>query len=205
MGVWTKAVAIVPAAGSSLRMGRDKLLLPWGETVVLAAVLASLRAGGAERVVVVASATNAALLDWLEETDQEWTLNERPEEGMLSSVWAGLSALGGGESIRRQAAPLLICPGDLPEIDPATVERLLEAIRAGASLAVPTFLGRRGHPLAVAPVWAAEIPAIDPEIGLRQLLELHRDGVTELTVEDEGILRDLDTPEDYRSGKPRPE
>jgi len=67
----------------------------------------------------------------------------------------------------------------------------------GAALAVAVHGGRRGHPLAISPPLAAEISDLDPEVGLRQLLERHPERVLEVPVDDPGCLRDLDTPEDY--------
>ena len=51
--------AIVPAAGRSERMGRPKLILPIGGATVIARVVAALRQGGAEPVVVVAPPAEA--------------------------------------------------------------------------------------------------------------------------------------------------
>ena len=52
-------MAIVPAAGASRRMGRDKLLLPWRRTVVLGAVLRNV-AAAVHGAVPIGSATGGA-------------------------------------------------------------------------------------------------------------------------------------------------
>ncbi len=178
-------------------MGRDKLLLPWGRTVVLGKVLETLELGGVERTIVVTSVTNAALRRWLVESECDWVLNERPERGMLSSVWIGIDSLGGAGAIAEEASVLVVCPGDLPGIRSETVAGVISEVEQGALLAVPIFEGRRGHPLALSTALAEPIMALDLELGLRQLVAERAGDLVELEVDDPGVIHDLDTPEDY--------
>jgi molybdenum cofactor cytidylyltransferase len=78
------------------------------------------------------------------------------------------------------------------------VRAVLDALAAGAVLAVPVHRGRRGHPLGIAPRLAAEIETLDPTAGLRQLLDRHPGELAEVAVDDPGAVADLDTPDDYR-------
>jgi molybdenum cofactor cytidylyltransferase len=185
--------AVVPAAGRSSRMGRPKLLLPWGESTVVGSLVAALLDGGVEHLCLVTAPGDEALARWGEERSLGVAVNPTPQRGMLSSIQTGVAALAPVEG------PLLVTPADLPELSAATVRRLLEALTAaGSPLAVPLHRGRRGHPLAVAPARVPEIAALDPAVGLRQLLERHAAEVLEVPVDDPGCLRDIDTPEDYR-------
>jgi len=190
------AVAIVPAAGSSTRMGRPKLLLPFRGTTVLGALLASLRDAGVERVVVVAASGDAALQTLASEAGAGIAINPHPERGMLSSILAGIGELGGAAAIAAAGLPILITPGDLPAIRPATIRALLALLeRAEAQLVVPTYRGKRGHPLAMDAALAPAIAAVDPSRGLKALLDRH--AVAELAVDDRGVITDVDTPADY--------
>ena len=116
--------AIVPAAGSSSRMGRPKLLLPYRDTTVAGALLATLRRAGVERIVLVAAAADAALQAWARDAGVTVAVNEQPERGMLSSILAGLDALGGARGDRggRAAAAGHPCrsTGDRAEHHPRT-------------------------------------------------------------------------------------
>jgi molybdenum cofactor cytidylyltransferase len=191
-------VAIVPAAGRSRRMGRAKLLLPFDDTTVLGAVIRALGAGGVSRTIVVRAAMDRDIQRWADEHEVETVANVAPERSMLHSVLEGLQALGGAESLGRFGTTVLICPGDLPSIQPSSVAALIATLEQGALLAVPAHGGRRGHPLAIAPSLLTEIPKLDPRVGLRQLLEREPEAVTRVRVDDPGVLRDVDTPEDYR-------
>jgi len=215
------AAAIVPAAGASRRMGRPKLLLPYGHGTVLGALVAALQAAGVSPIVVVAAAGDTEMRTWCTTAaaaaakataapvgELRVALNAAPERGMLSSIRAGLAALGGAGTLAGGRPPLLVCPGDLPALRPETVVELLRRrAAAGAALAVPVHRGRRGHPLAVAPALVPEIESLDPGRGLRQLLDLHPGELLTVEVDDPGCVADLDTPEDYvrlRSATARP-
>jgi len=190
-------VAILPAAGESSRMGKPKLLLPFADTTVVGALIASLRGGGVGRIVVVVAPGDDELRSWAaRDRDLAVTENPRPEGGMLSSILCGLAALGGGAGLAAAGEVVLVTPADLPAIRPDTIRRLVEALRgASTPLAVPVYSGKRGHPLAIGAGALREAAALDPAVGLRQLLD--RLAVLELAVDDPGVVEDVDTPADY--------
>lgn len=202
--------AIVPAAGASRRMGEPKLLLPFrgpaGGDTVIGSTLTALLEGGAGRACIVTRPDDQDLVDRLRgRSGVVLAVNPEPERGMLSSILAGLAALGGPEALRERGEALLVSPGDLPALSARTVAAVIAALggsaggsEKGAGLAVPIHRGRRGHPLAIAPGLAVELPHLDLSVGLRQLLERHRQEVVEVPVDHPGCVRDVDTPEDYR-------
>ena len=195
----TAAVAVVPAAGRSRRMGRPKLLLPYGGSTVVGSLVSALVAGGVGEVVLVVASDRGLLARWGRAEGLTVAVNPDPTRGMLSSVRAGIAALGGAAALAARRAPLLIAPGDLPALRPATVATLLRrSAAAGAPLAVPVHQGRRGHPLVISPRLVAEIEALDPAVGLRQLLDRHPDDLLGVEVDDPGVVYDVDTPEDFR-------
>jgi molybdenum cofactor cytidylyltransferase len=193
-------LALVPAAGASRRMGRPKLLLPYGQTTIVGALASALRAGGASPIVVVAAPGDSELQGWARAFGAVLAVNPDPERGMLSSIQEGLAALGGADRLARRGEVVLVAPADLPALRPATVAEVLwRRAAAAAPLAVPLYGGQRGHPLAIAPELLPEIETLDLSIGLRQLLERHAAAVLEVPVDDPGAVHDVDTPEDYQS------
>ena len=188
------AAAIIPAAGRSARMGRPKPLMPFGSSTILGCLVGSLRAAEVGRVVVVRSPDSSVLQQWCAGQRIESVVNPEPERGMLSSIQVGVARIAGG-------GPLLVCPADHPAVRPETIRTLLAAVSDRDSLAVPVFDGRRGHPLAIGAGLVAAIGELDPAIGLRQLLEQRGEFVNEIAVEDEGVILDLDTPEDYERAR----
>lgn len=189
--------AILPAAGRSQRMGRPKLLLPFGGSTVIGEAVDHLRQGGVDRIVVVTTADAQELRSWAVEHRLELATNAEPERGMLSSLWCALDALGGAESVAAAADALLVQPADMPLIRPQTIRTLLQAAGGQPNrVAVPYHGDKRGHPLVIGAARIAAILELDLARGLRQLLE-QPEAPLRVSVEDPGILRDLDTPEQY--------
>ncbi len=197
-GVYDHAMstAIVPAAGSSRRMGAPKLLLPYGATTVLGATVAALRGGGCARVLVVTAPGDDALRAAAAALGCAVAANPDPARGMLSSLWAGLEALRGEHGAWTDLA---VAPGDLPRLTPGTVRTVLAALAGGAALAWPRHGGRNGHPLAIAGALVPEILTLDLAAGLRALRDRHRDASAVVDVADAGCVEDVDTPDDYRA------
>jgi molybdenum cofactor cytidylyltransferase len=196
-------LAIVPAAGASRRMGRPKLLLPYGTGTIVGSLASALRAGGASPVVIVAAFGDVELQEHARAFGALVAVNPDPERGMLSSIREGLAALGGADRLAERGEVVLVAPADLPAVRPGTVAELLwRRAAAGAPLAVPAYHGQRGHPLAIAPNLLPEIETLDLSIGLKQLLDRHAAAVLEVPVDDPGAVRDVDTPEDYQGLPP---
>ena len=197
--VWRRVAVIVLAAGESRRMGRNKLLLPWGNTTVLGQTLSNVSAGGFHDVIVVtgheaedveAVAGHFNPVRLLDNSDYA--------KGMLTSVQAGVRALPDNV----EAA--LIVLGDQPLIGPATLQALMAAYAAGPQgLVAPVYRGRRGNPVLIDRCYFAELLALPPAAAPRLLLERHTDDLRLLEVTDEAILHDLDRREDYERWRPK--
>ena len=170
-------------------MGRPKLLLPFRGDTVVGSLVRALREGGISEIVLVTAPGDEALRDWGEEAGVRIVVNPEPERGMLSTILAGITVVDPGQ-------PLAVCPADLPALLPSTVRTVLEA---GSPLAVPSYQGRRGHPLVISPELIPEIRTLHLDVGLRELLERHPEKLRVIEVDDPGAVRDVDTPEDYRS------
>ncbi len=192
------AIALLPAAGASRRMGRPKLLLPFGGGTVIGSLVASFRAAGIESIIVVAAPGDLPLKDWVRRSGLTLALNPDPARGMLSSILEGLAALGGTDALALRREPLLISPADLPALQPQTIRATLTALEhPGIALAWPTYRGKNGHPLGIATEAIREIPTLDPALGLKQLRERFAGRTIEIEVEDAGAVADVDTPEAY--------
>ncbi len=184
--------AVILAAGESRRMGTQKLLLPFGETTVVGAVVGTALASRVDRVLAVLGADRDAVRQELEPLGIDFAINENFAEGMLSSVQAGFRALPA------DAEAAVVMLGDQPFLPARVVDAVVEAFRqSGKGIVVPAFQGRRGHPVLIGLKYRDEVLALDPKDGLRRLMRAHPEDVFEAEVEDANILRDMDVPEDY--------
>jgi molybdenum cofactor cytidylyltransferase len=184
--------ALVLAAGESRRMGRQKLLLPFGDATVVEAVVRNALASRLGRTLVVVGADRDAVRARVEPLGVETVTNEDFAAGMLTSVQAGFRALP------QDAEAAVVMLGDQPFITPRVIDTVIGTFEAGRKgIAVPVHGGRRGHPVIIGLKYRAEIMALDPADGLRRLVRAHPEDVQEAEVDDPNVLRDLDMPKDY--------
>jgi molybdenum cofactor cytidylyltransferase len=184
--------ALILAAGYSSRMGQFKPLLPLDGKTVIESAIATFRNAGITRIVVATGHEAAQLLPLLKDAEISTVHNPEYASGMYSSVQAGI------KSLSEDVEACFLLPADIPLVRPATVKTIAARYELNRpSVVYPVFLGRHGHPPLIARSLFAEILAGDGKDGLRALLQRHDADASEVDVFDEGILLDLDTPEDY--------
>jgi molybdenum cofactor cytidylyltransferase len=88
----------------------------------------------------------------------------------------------------------MVALADMPHVAPATLRLLSDALAAGATIAAPVMQGRRGNPVGFGRIHLDALLALRGDQGARRLLQSFP--VTEVTVDDPGIFRDIDTPAD---------
>lgn len=117
-------------------------------------------------------------------------------EGMLTSVQAGIAGAP------PETEWFVLALGDQPSLRPETVALLLReaetALREGCDLVVPSYAGRRGHPLLIHARYRDEIRELSGQIGLKELMQRHPDRIRHVVVPTESVLHDMDTPDDYQ-------
>jgi molybdenum cofactor cytidylyltransferase len=204
---------IILAAGLSRRMGQPKVLLPWGDTSVLGAVVETLTQAGLTEILVVTGAqrerveTEVARL--AEGLPVRAVFNSQFERGeMLSSIQVGLTALAisGRAPLSRDEttrAAALIALGDQPQIQTETVREILRALAGSrVGLVVPSFNHHRGHPWLISSALWDELLALRPPATARDFLERHRAEIDYVTTVTPTILQDMDSPADYERDRP---
>ncbi len=184
---------VVLAAGLSTRMGAFKPLLPLDGRTVLEGAIATLREGGVADVVVVTGHRGDELTAAIARAGARRVHNPRYEEGMYTSVQAGVAALSD------DLAAFFLLPCDIPRAGAATVRQLARARHEAGDPAViyPVHRRRRGHPPLIAARLIPGILRAEPRGGLREVLHGFAGEVIEVKVDQPGILRDLDTWESY--------
>lgn len=190
--------AVVLAAGLSRRMGREKVLLPFGGSTMLGTVLSKLGGAGIEAVVVVVRPDLAGAAAAARGAGAGVVVNPRPEGEMIESIRLGVAALPA------DVDAFFVWPADHPAVRPDTLEGLA-ARAARARAVIPVFEGRRGHPALVGADFRAAIGEVPARDGLRRLWRDRADAVEELSVNDPGVLENLDDPDSYERARRREE
>lgn len=188
-----RVAAVVLAAGLSSRMGQSKALLPWDRRTVIEVIVARLMAARLPEIVVVTGYRSSEVTGVLANLPAQTVVNPDYAQGeMLSSLQAGLRALP--DSV----AACLVVMGDQPALDGRVIGRVLEAYaeRRG-EIIVPVYRGERGHPVLISRRFWPELLALETGAP-RDVLRRYPDQVATVEAETDSILRDIDTPEQYR-------
>jgi molybdenum cofactor cytidylyltransferase len=186
--------ALVLAAGASRRMGSPKALLRLQGRPFVRWVVDALEAAGAAPIVVVTRPELAAPIGDAIDGRALLAINPAAEEGMESTVHAGLTALP------PDIAGVAVALVDQPQVSAATIRALHVAFRAhpGRIVLPRGKRGRRGHPVFFP---AALIPELRKrhEQGLREVVWGEGDRVVEIEIDDPGCFANVNTPEDLAS------
>ena len=184
---------IVLAAGKSERMGQQKLLMPYGDRTILESIIEKALGSGAGAVKVVVGSSREEICDLIKDHSVEIVENITFEKGMLSSVQWGFNALSSGTG----AGMILL--GDQPMVQTLVINKLIESReKSGKGIIIPVYNQKRGHPVLIDTKYKTRINNLDPNRGLRQLMEEHPEDIHEVEVETNTILKDIDTIEDYK-------
>jgi molybdenum cofactor cytidylyltransferase len=188
--------AVVLAAGESRRMGRPKLLLPYGKETIIETVVRAVIGSSVDGTLVVLGAGRRGIEEKLRKFPVVMAVNREYERGMFSSVLCGLGRLP------QAARAAVLVLADQPGIASEVIDSLIESFhREKKGLVIPVFGGKRGHPLLLDLKYRRAIEGLSADIGLRGLLHEHPEDVWEVRVSSPEILRDIDSPEDYREAK----
>jgi molybdenum cofactor cytidylyltransferase len=186
---------VILAAGRSRRMGKPKLLLPWGPTSVLGHLLEQWQSLGAKQIAVVVGASDLVLereLDRLDFANENRIVNEAPERGMFSSIQCAALWQGWDAQLTHWAVVL----GDQPHLRPVTLRTLLEfAANRPELVCQPACDGRHRHPVLLPRAVFGEL-SNSKAANLQDFIATCKSAAFES--DDPGLNLDIDQPEDYQ-------
>ncbi|MGW0792434.1 nucleotidyltransferase family protein [Streptomyces sp. NPDC002911] len=184
---------VLLAAGGGRRLGgRPKALVEHRGRPLVEHAVRALRNGGCGPVHVVLGAAAEEVRALADLSAGAVTVNPSWEDGMGSSLRAGLASLAGSGA---DAALVLLV--DQPGIGAEAVARVRSAYRSRATLAAAAYDGERGHPVLFgADRWADISAGAVGDQGARAYLRAHRDAITLVECSDVAQAYDIDTAED---------
>jgi molybdenum cofactor cytidylyltransferase len=168
--------------------GHPKALLRFQGRTFLEHILAAIESAGISPAVVVVGHHRKEIASALELPGV--VFNPDYEQGMSTSVQAGIRALPPGLS---GAGIFLV---DHPLIDAPTIRALSGRLEPG-SIVLPSHGGRRGHPVFFSSDLFSEILGLRADQGLNVVVRRDPARVNEVSVANAGVLRDIDTPEEF--------
>jgi molybdenum cofactor cytidylyltransferase len=180
----SEIAAIVLAAGQGKRIGGAKALQPLGNSTFIESILANLRSGGLHEQIVVVSSD---IYDSVQSISVEAkvVINPRSDADMWSSLQIGMFETSNVNGC-------MIIPVDHPFVQTATYRRLVDAFASNpGSVIVPYYQDRGGHPVVLPYSWASTIPILSVNGGLRSAIRQFGLPLYRLSVDDPGILRNI--------------
>ena len=187
-----RVAALVLAAGRSMRMGAvNKMLAEIGGKPLVRIAAEQAVASHAQPVIVVTGHEREKVEAALKELPVRFVYNADYAEGLGTSLKAGIAA------VPEETDAVVVCLGDMPQVDAALINRLIAAFdpERGALVVVPSIDGRRGNPVVWSRRFFHDLMAIQGDVGARHLIGNYAEAVVEVPLAGEAALTDVDTPE----------
>jgi molybdenum cofactor cytidylyltransferase len=190
-----KISAILLGAGESKRMGVDKLSLSWGRITVLEHCLETLLKSEVKEVIVVLGFRDKILRGLPRNRKVKVVVNPLFRKGMSTSIRRGL------QMIHPRCQGILITLGDQPYLKTRTINALIRAFgQRKEGILFPSFRGRPGHPVIFHQKYKKELLSLKGDVGGRSIIERHSEDVRRVPVKSAGVVKDIDTWQDYKKG-----
>ncbi len=180
------------AAGESRRMGSPKPLLDWHGRPLVQHQVRELRRGGCDLVMVVLGHQAGRVESFVQASQAQVVYNTDYREGRASSVRAGAQALPGNLDW------IVVLGVDQPRPAGVVAAMVKAARQSDASILLPVYQGRHGHPTLFSGRLLAEMAQVQDEtLGLRAVVRRHESELRDVPVDTGAVLLDLNTPQDY--------
>jgi len=187
-----RVAALVLAAGRSTRMGGpNKLIAEISRRPLVRIAAEEALASRAKPVIVVTGHQRDQVEAALEALPVRLVHNPDFAQGLGTSLKAGIAA------VPADADGVVVCLGDMPQVDAGLIDRLIAAFdpERAALVVVPTFEGKRGNPVLWSRRFFPDLMTLEGDVGARHLIGRYPEAVVEVPVDGKATLVDIDTPE----------
>ncbi|MDP6560481.1 MAG: nucleotidyltransferase family protein [Candidatus Binatia bacterium] len=192
-------VAIVLSAGESSRMGSPKALLPLEGQSFIERIVTGFKASKVGKIIVVLGHNADVFREKVEHLPVTIVVNRDYAKGQLSSLTTAIRSLQ-VEGKYNLIEGVLVHLVDHPFLDPALVDEMIDQFYESKKLIVrPCFGARGGHPVLFSSRLFPELLAAPLDQGAKAVVYAHREEMLEIPTEDEGVVIDIDTQDEYRT------
>ena len=186
--------AILLAAGQSKRMnGENKLTKEIQGTPLIKLSVKNILASSIDELIVVLGYQKEIIEKLIDKNKKiKFVFNKDFESGMSSSIKTGLNNL----PIKTEA--FFICLGDMPLVNSDIYNQLIKS-RSQKDILVPTYKNQQGNPVLFNKLMKEKIMTITGDMGAKKILELNKDKIFNLEVNDQSIIKNFNTLDDFNS------
>lgn len=187
-------VGILLAAGFSRRFGAsDKLLQTLADGYPIALTAAKHLIEAIPLTIAIVRPENKVLAQLLQEAGLKVFFCGAQDTEMADSLSVAIKL---SADFSESKDGFMIALADMPYIDAQTIAAIAAKLAEGAPIVVPTYQGKRGHPVGFSAKFRAKLETLKGDEGARSILKRYPEDITFLACDDAGILADIDTPAD---------
>ena len=122
----------------------------------------------------------------------KFIFNKDFESGMASSIKTGLNNLS------EKTESFFICLGDMPMVGHGVYNQLIKS-KDNKEIIVPIYKGQQGNPVLFNKSMKEKIMGITGDVGAKKILELNRDKIFNLEINNQSITNDFNTKSNFNS------
>ena len=184
--------AILLAAGQSKRMnGENKLTKEIQGAPLIKHSVKNILASSIDELIVVLGYQKETIEKLINKNEKiKFVFNKDFESGIASSIKTGLNNLS------EKTEAFFICLGDMPMVNPNIYNQLIKSINK-REIIVPTYKGQQGNPVLFAKSMKEKIINISGDIGAKKILELNKDKILNLEINDQCVTKDFNTQDSF--------
>ena len=186
--------AILLAAGQSKRMnGENKLAKEIQDIPLIKLSVKNILASSINEMIVVLGYQKEIIEKLIDKHEKiKFVFNKDFESGMASSIKTGL------DNLSDKTEAFFICLGDMPMISHDIYNQLIKS-KDNKEIIVPTYKGQQGNPVLFDKSMKETVMNITGDVGAKKILELNKDKILNLEINDQNITKGFNTLDDFRS------
>ena len=186
--------AILLAAGQSKRMdGENKLTKKIQGTPLIKHSVKNILASSIDELIVVLGYQKEIIEKLIDKNEKvKFVFNKNFESGMASSIKTGLNHLS------EKTEAFFICLGDMPMVNSNIYNQLIKS-RNQKNIIVPIYNGQQGNPVLFDKSMKEKVMDITGDVGAKKILELNKDKISNLEINNQSISKGFNTQGDFSS------
>ena len=186
--------AILLAAGQSKRMnGENKLTKEIQGIPLIKLSVKNILASSINELIIVLGHQKEIIEKLIDKNEKiKFVFNKNFESGMASSIKTGLNNLS------EKTEAFFICLGDMPMVNHDIYNQLIKS-KDNRKIIVPTYKGQQGNPVLFDKSMKEKIMDTTGDVGAKKILELNKDKILNVEINDQSIAKDFNTQNDFNS------
>jgi len=184
--------AILLAAGQSKRMdGENKLTKKIQGAPLIKHSVKNILASSIDELIIVLGYQKEIIEKLIDKNKKiKFVFNKDFENGMASSIKTGLNNLS------EKTEAFFICLGDMPMVNHDIYNQLIKS-KEKKEIIIPTYKGQQGNPVLFNKSMKEKIMGITGDVGAKKILELNKDKILNLEINDQSITKGFDTQDNF--------